>query len=89
MPGIAAERQRAGAHHLDAVVLLRIVRGRDLRAAVEPVVDDGEVQHVGAEHAVVHDVGALLAHAVDERGGDRRRRHAHVARDADLRRVCR
>ena len=34
-------------------------------------------------HAVVDDVGALLAHAFDERRGQRRRRHAHVARDAD------
>ena len=84
--GVAAERQRLGAHHLDAVVLLRIVRRGDLRAAFEAVVDDREVHHVGRQHAVVHDVRALLADAVDERRGNRRRRHAHVARDADLRR---
>ena len=87
MPGVAAERQRLGAHHLDAVVLLRIVRRGDLRAALEAVVDDREVEHVGAEHAVVDDVGALLARAVDEGRGERRRRDAHVARHADPRRA--
>ena len=59
--GVAAERQRLGADHLDAVVLPGIVRGGDLRAAFEAVVDDGEVHLVGAEHAVVDDVGALHA----------------------------
>ena len=63
------------------------MRRGDLRAAVEIVADDGEVEHVGGQHAVVDDVGALLAHAFDEGGGERRRRHAHVARDADRRRL--
>ena len=35
------------------------------------------------QHAVVDDVDALSARAVDERRGQRRRRDAHVARDAD------
>ena len=86
-PLIAAQRQRAAPHHLDAVVLLRIVRRRDLRASFEAVVDHREVEHVRAEHAVVDDVGALLARALDEGGGNARRRDAHVARDANLARA--
>ena len=46
--GVAGERERLAPHHLDAVVLLRVVRRGDLRAAVEAVADDGEVEHVGA-----------------------------------------
>ena len=37
-----------------------IVRRGDLRAAVEAVAGDGEVEHVGGHQAVVDDVGALL-----------------------------
>ena len=73
----------AAAHHLAAVVLLRIVRGRNLRTAVEIVGADGVVDHVGGDHPVVDDVGTLLAGAGDERLRQARRRHAHVATDAD------
>ena len=83
MPASPLSGSASGAHHLDAVVLLRVVRRGDLRAAVELVADDREVQHVGGEHPVVDDVGALLARAVDEGGGQRRRRQAHVARHGD------
>ncbi len=78
--GVAAERLCSGPHHLHAVVLLRIVGGRDLRAAFEIVVDHREVELVGAEHPVVDDVGALCPHALDERGRERWRRQPHVAR---------
>ncbi|PYR10658.1 MAG: hypothetical protein DMF99_11315 [Acidobacteria bacterium] len=44
---------------------------------------DGEVEHVGRNHAVVDDVGAARRGAVDERGGDRRRRQTHIAADGD------
>ena len=60
-----------------------IVRRRDLHAAVVAVARDGEVEHVGRDHAVVHDVGALRRRAVDERGRQRRRRQPHVAADRD------
>ena len=83
IPASPLSGSASGAHHLDAVVLPGIVRRGDLRAAVEPVVDDGEVEHVGAEHPVVDHVGALLARPVDERRGERRRRDPHVARDGD------
>ena len=43
----------------------------------------GEVQHVGRDHPVVDDVGALRRGAVDERGRERRRGEAHVAADGD------
>jgi hypothetical protein len=55
----------------------------DLRAAVQAVAGDGEVQHVGRDQAVVHDVGALRRRARDEGRGHRRRRQPHVAADAD------
>ena len=66
---------------------LRVVRGGDLRAAVEPVAHDREVHHVGGAHPVVDDVGALRAGALDERRGNARRRDAHVARHGDPLRV--
>ena len=65
---IAAERMVAAADHLAAVVLLRIVRRGNLRAAVEVVGRDGVVDHVGRDHPVVDHVGALLARAGDEGG---------------------
>ena len=48
-----------------------------------PIARDREVQHVGRNHAVVDDVGALRRGAVDERRRERRRRQAHVAADRD------
>ena len=70
-------------HHLHAVVLLRVVRRRHLHAAVVAVARDREVEHVGRDHPVVHDVGALRRRAVDERRGERGRRQPHVAADRD------
>src|SRR6185503_15958873 len=65
-PFLAAQRERLLAHHLHAVVLLRIVRGGDLDAAVVAVARDREVQHVGRDHPVVDNIGALRGGAVDE-----------------------
>ncbi len=48
MPASPDSGNASRAHHLDAVVLARVVRGGDLRAAVEPVADHREVEHVGA-----------------------------------------
>ena len=81
---VAAERKRLLPHHLRAVVLLRVVRGRDLRAAVALIPRNGEVQHVGRNHPVVHDIGALQRRPVDERRGERRRGQPHVAANGDL-----
>jgi hypothetical protein len=62
---------------------LGVVRGRNLHAAFEPMGRDREVQHVGRDHTVVHDVGALRRHAVDERGRKSGRGQPHVATDRD------
>ena len=59
MPSSPLSGNASRPHHLDAVVFLRVVRRRDLRAAVVPVARDGEIQHVGPHHPVVDDVGAL------------------------------
>jgi hypothetical protein len=55
------------------------MRGRDLRAPVKLVGGDRVVHLIRARQAVVADRAALLAGAVDEGGGQRRRRGAHVA----------
>ena len=70
---VAAQRERTFAHELHAVVLLGIVRRGDLRAAGMVRAGDGEVHHVGRQHAVVDDVDALLEHAVDESRREGRR----------------
>ena len=80
MPGFAAQRERFLADHLAAVVFAGIVRRGDLRAAVEIVGRHRVIHLVGADQAVIEDGAALQDRAVDERLGQRRRRHAHVAR---------
>ncbi len=64
-----------------------IVRRGDLRAAVVLVARHGEIHHVGRQHAVVDDIGPLLARAVDEGRGNRGGAEAHVARDGDTLRL--
>ena len=80
---LAAHRQRAAADDLHPRVLLRVVRGGDADAAVEPELADGEVDHLGADQPEVEHVGARVGGAVDQRGGHRRRGEAHVAPDGD------
>ncbi len=63
---VAAQRKRLAAHHLDAVVLLGVVRRGNLRPSVVPVPGDGVVQHVRAHHPVIDNVGSLRACALDE-----------------------
>src|SRR4030095_6178159 len=70
--GISAERLCSSLYHLDAVVLLRIMRSGDLRPAAELIAYDGVVHHVGAKHPVIDDVRALFADALDKRGRQRR-----------------
>ena len=61
--GVAAQGERGLPDELHAVVLLRVMRCRDLRAAVVAVPGHRVVQHVGAHQAVVGDVGPLGARA--------------------------
>ena len=69
---VSAEGNRFLTHHLDAVVLLRIVRRRNLRAAVVAATGDGEVHEIGRNHPVVDHIGALGCCAVLEGFGQAR-----------------
>ena len=64
---VAADGQRAAADDLHARVLLRVVRGGDLDAAVEAVLADGEIEHLGADEPDVDDVCAGVGSALDRR----------------------
>ena len=80
---LTGERQSALADELDAGVGLRVVRGGDHRPAVEIPRADHEIEHLGADHAGVEDVDALVHQAVLDPAGHLRRLQAHVAADAD------
>ena len=54
-PGVLADRHGAGAAHLDAVVLGRVVAGGEHRAG-QVEVAGGEVEHVGGGQAGLDDV---------------------------------
>ena len=68
---LAAHRQRAAADDLHPRVLLRVVRGGDADAAVEPELADREVDHLRADHA-------------RGRARRRRRRRRRRSRAADI-----
>ena len=80
---VAADGERALADDLHPRVLLRVVRGGDGEAAVEPELADGEVEHLRPDHPEVEDVGPGVGGALDRRPGHGRGRHAHVAADGD------
>ena len=78
--GLLADRARAGAAQLDAVVLRGVVargehRGRRIEAPRR------EVAEVGGREPEVDDVGAGQGRALDERGDQRLRRRPRVAAD--------
>ena len=83
--GVAAHGQRAPADDLHAGVLLRVVRGGDADAAVEPELTDCVVDHLGADHPEVVYVSAAVCGALDQRLSHRRSGEAHVASDGHLR----
>ena len=70
---VAADGQRAAADDLHPRVLLRVVRGGDGDAAVEPELADREVEHLRADQPEVEDVGARGRGALDHRRRHRRR----------------
>ena len=80
---LAADRERAPPHDLEARVVARIVRGRDREAALEAELADRVVEHLRPDHPEVEDVGAALGSAAHRRGGHRRRRQSHVAPHRD------
>ena len=73
-----------GAAQFDAVVLGRVVAGRDHRAR-DAEVAAAEVEHVGRAEARGQHVGALARRAPAERGGERGRGGAHVVDGQDRR----
>ena len=81
--GVATHGQRARADDLHARVLLRVVRGGDADAAVEPELADRVVDHLGADHSEVVNIGAAVRRALHHGRGHRGSRDAHVAPDGD------
>jgi hypothetical protein len=69
-PRVAADRTRTLAHELHAVVVLRVVAGGDHDAAVDTLVEGGEVDLLGAALTDVEHVGTGVAQALDQRGAD-------------------
>ena len=84
---VARNRARLLADELHAVVLFRVVAGRDHDAAVEAEMRRREVDHLRAALADVHDVAAGFREALDERVADGRAREADVVADSDFLRV--
>ena len=80
---IAADGESAPADDLHPRVLLRVVRGGDHDAAVDVELADAEIEHFGADHSDVLDLGTAVGGTLHDRPGDRRRRDAHVAPDRD------
>ena len=80
---IAADGESAPADDLHPGVLLRVVRGGDHDAAVEVELADPEIEHFGADHPDVLDLGAAVGGSLHDRPGDRRGRDAHVTPDRD------
>jgi hypothetical protein len=73
-------------HHLEAVVVLRVVAARDLDAAGAAVVGARRgdvVKHRRGDGAEVDDVEAGRGQAADQRVDQHRARHAPVAPDRD------
>ena len=84
---VAADGQRSPAHDLHARVVLRVVRGGDADAAVEALVGDREVDHLGADEPDVDHVCAAVRRALDHCGGHRGRGETHIAPHGDRARL--
>src|SRR3954453_12553148 len=82
-PGLPADGQRARADDLQSRVLLRVVRGGDREAAVEPELADREIDHLRAHEAKLEPVCARLGSAANGGLGHRGRRDPHVVPDGD------
>ena len=79
---VAGQRDRAALDHLRARVGLRVVAGGAHQAAVEVAAADQPIQHLGADHAGVHDVRALGHQTLAVAQGELGSGQAHVAAQA-------
>ena len=84
---VAADRPRALAHELHAVVVRRVVARRDHDAAVHLARERREVDDLGAAEADVVDVDARVEQALLERLAELLARQADVATDDHLLRL--
>ena len=80
---VLAEGRGAGVHHLDAVVLDRVVAARDVGAAVELPVGGGEVHERRGRDREVDDGDAGAAHPSRKGGLELGRREAVILADGD------
>ena len=85
--GVAADRPGLLAHELHAVVVRRVVAGRDHDPAVEFLRERREINPLGAAQADVEYVHARIGQAADQRLGQFRARQADVAADRDALRL--
>ena len=69
---VAGNRDRLFADQLHAVIVFRIMAGRDHDAAVQSQMERGEINHLGAALPDVHHVTARLRQAARQRLRDRR-----------------
>ena len=80
---VAAHRAGTATHDLHPRVLLRVVRRGDGDPAVEAKLADGVVEHLGADHPDVDDVGAAVERSAQDGCSHRGSMRAHVASDGD------
>ena len=84
---VAGDRTRFFADELHAVVLFRVVAGRDHDAAVEFEMSRRKVDHFRAALADIHDIAAGFREAANECIADGRTGQADVVADSDFLRV--
>ena len=80
-PVCSRDRPRALAHHFDAIVINRVMRGRDHQPAASLQMRGREIHFLGAAKPNVDDVHALVAQAACQGLGQFRRGRAHVIAD--------
>src|SRR5207244_1077527 len=84
---IQANRIGLSTAEFDAVVLLRIVRGRNHNSGRVIIVAHNEVQFVCRRHAAIDHVDALIGDALDGGSGELGRGDAHIAAYSNFRDV--
>jgi hypothetical protein len=82
-PGVAAHRKSTAADDLHPVVVPGVVRSGDHDPAVQLEFADGEIEHLGADHPDVRNLGAAVGRPAHHGRGHRGRGDPHVAPDGD------